>query len=140
MIPLVVPVPVSVNRWIRPAKHGGLHKTAEAVAWQEEAGQYALVWRRQARWRPTICQKVWADWWVWWPAGPWRDTHNLEKVMWDAFEGILYDNDHWLLSRCQDFAEDVTHPRVEIVFSLTQKGESIDDTHHALGGVGVSRG
>lgn len=74
----------------------------------------AQVWRRDTGWTPTRGAKVVVDWWVWWPDGKTRDPSNLEKVMWDAFEGILYDNDKWVLPRCQDFDVDQENPRVEL--------------------------
>lgn len=93
-------------------------KTDWAREWTREAQFLATAWRRRARWRPTHGKKVIVDWWVFWETTRTHDPSNLEKVMFDALEGILYDNDKWVLPRCQDFALDRKNPRVELVLRI----------------------
>ena len=40
--------------------------------------------------------------------------------MWDALEGIVYDDDRWVLPRCQDFGVDGGNPRVELEFWIKE--------------------
>lgn len=125
--PLVLSLPPSVNNWLFVTKRGRLAKTEIAVVWSRQAGWEARRWRKSAHWQPTVDQKIIADIWTYWPDCKIRDTHNLYKILFDALEGILYDNDRWVLARQRDFAVDFAHPRIEIFWSV--KGESSDDCH-----------
>lgn len=109
-------MPVSVNRWVQISKRGGLIKTANAREWAQTAMLIAQAWRHKTGWHPTHHQKIVADYWIWWPDTRRHDPSNIEKVMWDALEGIVYDDDRWLIPRCQDFGVDGDNPRVELEF------------------------
>lgn len=110
-------MPPSVNSWLGLNRRTGtIYKKPAAVEWAKDAFFIAQAWRKQVGWRPTFGKKVVADWWVYWPDQGTHDPNNLEKVMWDALEGVIYDNDKWVLPRCQDFDVDVKNPRVEIAF------------------------
>lgn len=113
---LVLSLPPSVNNWLRVGKTGKIYKTAVAKEWAMEAVLLAQNWRQRTGWTPTHQQKIVADYWIWWPDLKSRDPSNLEKVLWDALEGIVYDNDRWVLPRCQDFAVNWQRPRVELEF------------------------
>jgi crossover junction endodeoxyribonuclease RusA len=43
-----------------------------------------------------------------------RDTHNGLKLLLDALEKAVYDNDRYALPRIQDWDIDKTDPRVEV--------------------------
>ena len=109
-------MPVSVNRWVQISNRGGLIKTANARDWEQTAMWTAQAWRQETGWRPTYRRKIVADYWIWWPDRRRHDPSNIEKVMWDALEGIVYDDDRWLIPRCQDFGVDGDNPRVELEF------------------------
>ena len=109
-------MPVSVNNWVRVNRWGKIYKSNQAREWATEAMWSAKRWRQQTGWQPTHQQKIIAEYWIWWPDSGRHDPSNIEKVLWDALEGILYDDDRWVLPRCQDFAVDRQHPRVELEF------------------------
>lgn len=48
------------------------------------------------------------------------DTHNREKVLLDALEGVLYQDDRWVLVQEQDFTVDRENPRVEIELEVRE--------------------
>ena len=124
---LVLPLPMSVNSLYQWGRRGHVYKHPDAVRWTQAARVKARAWRRQTGWTPTHQQKVVA--WVrtFWPDEARRDTHNLYKVLWDALEGVLYDDDYWVLVRQADFAIDPQDPRIEISFQLY--GIQEDDAH-----------
>lgn len=117
-IALVLPLPPSVNAQYRNYTTDAGRRcrvpTPDAVRWSDQAAWLARNWRQQTGWQLARGTKIIADYWVWWPDGRRRDTHNLEKLLWDTLEGILYDDDRWVLSRCQDFGRDARNPRVEL--------------------------
>ena len=43
-----------------------------------------------------------------------RDTHNYFKVLFDALEGVLYDNDYYVMPRVMGVAIDRDNPRIEL--------------------------
>ena len=121
---LMLPLPPSVNRLITVDRMGRLVKRQDAITWAHEAQIRADHWRQRTHWRPIQGRKIVVDWWIWWPDAGVHDPSNLEKVLWDALEGILYDNDRWILPRCQDFAVDAQHPRIELaLWARDSKGE-----------------
>lgn len=65
-------------------------------------------------WEMTKGEKVVVEYEVYWPDKRQRDPSNLEKLLLDALEGLVYDNDKWALPRCIDFMVDRTNPRVEV--------------------------
>lgn len=117
---LIVPIPPSVNHFLG-IRRGRVFKTAPAIRWEKEALILGQHWRQQTHWNPTVGKKIIADWWVWWPDAGVHDPNNLEKVLWDAFEGIVYDDDRWVLPRCQNFELDTQNPRVEVEFRVKEE-------------------
>jgi len=43
-----------------------------------------------------------------------RDSHNYLKLLLDAMEGTVTDNDYWLLPRIQHVGVDRDNPRIEV--------------------------
>ena len=119
---LVLTIPVSVNDWVRVSRTGGIYKTVRAKEWACTAMWEAKVWRQKTGWHPTHHRKIVADYWIWWPDTRRHDPSNIEKVMWDALEGIVYDDDRWVLPRCQDFGVDERNRRVELEFWIKEVG------------------
>ncbi|KKX54472.1 hypothetical protein X546_15655 [Brevibacillus borstelensis cifa_chp40] len=60
---------------------------------------------------------------IYWPTGRKRDVENVGKLLWDALEGIVYENDRWLLPRYMDFSVDQDNPRVEIKFYRLEEAD-----------------
>jgi Holliday junction resolvase RusA-like endonuclease len=110
----VLPVPPSANHYLG-ARGWRRFPTAAAQAWRAEATLCIRAWCRATGWRILPETKIVADYWIWWPDTRRRDAQNL-KILWDALEGYIVADDRWFLPRCQDWAVDRQHPRVELRF------------------------
>ena len=55
--------------------------------------------------------------WFFMPDKRKRDSHNTLKILLDAMEGFVYENDFYVMPRIQEVAYDKENPRVEIEFS-----------------------
>ncbi|PGK52560.1 hypothetical protein CN918_27330 [Priestia megaterium] len=42
------------------------------------------------------------------------DTHNAKKLLLDAIEGVIHENDFYILDRTLDFQIDEDNPRVDL--------------------------
>lgn len=49
-----------------------------------------------------------------------RDTHNAKKLLLDSLEGVIHENDMWILDQTIDFHFDKKNPRVEIEFKIKE--------------------
>lgn len=47
-----------------------------------------------------------------------KDTHNTLKLLLDALEGVIYEDDRYCLPQVIDFEIDRTNPRIEIEVEL----------------------
>jgi crossover junction endodeoxyribonuclease RusA len=121
---LVLPLPPSQNQIyqvVRRGRRGGralIALTPQAVAWRAAARTHAQAWAAQVGWRPTTHTKVKVAIWVWWPNPRRRDPANLLKLLLDALEGVVYDDDRWALPQIVDFAVDPQAPRVELAVTV----------------------
>lgn len=50
-----------------------------------------------------------------------RDSHNYLKLLFDALEKIVYDNDYYVKPRIMDVQLDKENPRVECLFYPDKK-------------------
>lgn len=123
---LILPLPPSVNHAYRIYVHPQTGQrmrvlTSEAQRFRRDAAYLALRWRQVTGWAmPQPGVKVVLRLWYYWPSRRRMDTHNREKVLLDALEGVLYPEDRWVLIQEMDFAVDRRHPRVEIEVLLHQ--------------------
>ena len=46
-----------------------------------------------------------------------RDSHNCLKLLLDVMQGVVYQNDYYVLPRIQSVEYDKDHPRVEVRIS-----------------------
>jgi Holliday junction resolvase RusA-like endonuclease len=93
----------SVNHIYHNTKGGGkrLTKAAERLfqKWQAEA----RLWAYNTGWVMTEKEKVVVEIVAYFPDNQKRDTNNVFKLMMDALEGIIFDNDYYALPRVMDF-------------------------------------
>jgi len=95
---------------------------ANAQKFRRDAAYLALCWRQATGWQmPQLGTKVVLRLWYFWPSNRRMDTHNREKVLLDALEGVLYPEDRWVLIQEMDFAVDRRNPRLEIEVVLHQE-------------------
>lgn len=115
---IVLPgTPPSVNHMYRRFTYGGRTMdviTRRAQAWMEQAAWAARQAALESGWSlAPKGQKVVVRLWFWWPNRIRRDTHNTLKALLDAWEGILYADDYWVLPRVMDVRVDRDNPRIE---------------------------
>lgn len=65
-------------------------------------------------WQFIKGQKVVMEILAFYPDARKRDMSNMHKLLPDSLEGILFDDDRWLLIRDIDFSVDRQNPRVEV--------------------------
>lgn len=87
-----------------------------AREWMDSAGDIAKTAAKKCEWE---CRgkgiRVVCELYVYWPDHRKRDVHNLHKLLADRLEGIVLQNDQWLLIRDMDFDYDKGNPRVEVI-------------------------
>lgn len=112
---LTVPLPPSVNHcYFTCPKTGRRILTKKGKQYVAAVQTMAKLEANQQGWEPTAKQKVIINLWWWFPDNIRRDTHNGLKLLLDALEKAVYDDDRYALPRIQDWDVDKTDPRVEM--------------------------
>ena len=107
-------VPPSVNHQYVRRPTGGLALTREAREYRQTAREYAAVAARQQGWTLVpVGEQVIVRLWYYWPDRRRRDTQN-NKLLFDALEGVIYEDDKDVLPQVMGAEVDRDHPRVEI--------------------------
>lgn len=107
----------SVNHIYVNTKYGGkkLKPAAEALfsKWQWLAKEWAM----KNNWSFEKTEKIVLEMTLYYPDHVKRDSHNVIKLLLDALQGILYDNDYYALPRIQNFhvLKEKNESRIEIV-------------------------
>jgi crossover junction endodeoxyribonuclease RusA len=115
MLKLIVPLPPSVNHcYFTCPKTGRRLLSKKAKQYIETVQTQAKIAANQQGWQPTVKQKVIIDLWWYFPDNIKRDSHNGLKLLLDALEKAIYDNDRYALPRIQDWDIDKADPRVEM--------------------------
>lgn len=76
------------------------------------------AWKSQNNWTTTQNQKVAVNIWVYWNDKRRKDCHNLDKLVLDAMNEIIFDDDCNALVRFMDFEYDKENPRIEVNFEI----------------------
>ena len=85
--------------------------------WKDLAAKWAAgYWTCQ-----KIGTKVVAEMTFYLPDEKIRDTHNAKKLLLDALEGVIHENDMWILDRTLNFHFDPNFPRIEINFFVLEE-------------------
>lgn len=107
-------VPPSVNHQYVRRPTGGLALTREAREYRQTAREYAAVAARQQRWTLVpVGEQVIVRLWYYWPDRRRRDAQN-NKLLFDALEGVIYEDDRDVLPQVMAAEVDRENPRVEI--------------------------
>ena len=118
MIKMVLDIPPSVNHcYVNIAGHRKGRKLTEAAKnWKLLAGYEANQAKRKQGWiYPDKDEKIVLLLWAFWPDRRPRDMNNCHKLLPDALENVLFENDKNVLVRDMDFSFDAKRPRLEIV-------------------------
>ena len=114
---LSLPIPPSVNHLYYNTRGGGKRLTPKAEAWVKYAKRLALHSVTENKWKIEkvgywlTCEMV-----FWFPDKRKRDNHNSFKCMFDALEGIIYENDMYVLPKVMYCGLDRESPRIELTF------------------------
>ena len=96
---------------------GGRRLTQKAEAWIKYAKRLTTIaveeqkWRIEKKGKWIVCEMI-----FWFPDKRKRDNHNSFKALFDALEGIVYENDQYVLPRVMHCGLDRNNPRIELIF------------------------
>lgn len=112
-----IPVPPSVNHMYIHKKNGSKILTANAKAYIKELQHICKMSKKEQGWKQDR-GAVWyvMDLYFYFPDRRKRDSHNCLKLLMDSLEGMLFENDYYILPRIQYVTLDRERPRVEVVF------------------------
>ena len=111
---LTLPLAPSINHASITTKNYGKIWSEESKAWMSAAGAIAKAAAREQGWQYGKNEKLILELWAFWPDKRRRDIHNLHKIIADAMEGVLYEDDKMVLVRDMDFCVDRGNPRMEL--------------------------
>jgi hypothetical protein len=93
----------SVNHIYNNTRRGGKKLTKPAQDLFDRWQMAAREWCFRNQWETTVKEKVVIEVTAYFPDNQKRDTNNVFKLMMDALEGIIFDNDYYALPRVKDF-------------------------------------
>ena len=96
-------------------KNNNFSLTDVAKRWKIEAGYKAKREVKNQNWNDSSDdQKIVIEIYAYWPNKKRRDMSNMHKILPDALEGIVYEDDRYTLVRDMDFCIDKNNPRIEV--------------------------
>ena len=112
-----IPIPPSVNHMYIHKKNGSKILTKNAKEHIKELQTICKKSKKEQGWN-TDKEHVWyvMDLYFYFPDKRKRDSHNCLKLLLDCLEGLLFENDYYILPRIQYVTLDRDNPRVEVVF------------------------
>ena len=116
MIKLAVPLPPSTNHAYF-YKGGKRIKTTKTKAYEERVRN--IVNAMNFKMLPHK-EKIIMELYFYFPDHRIRDTHNMEKILLDCLQKILYENDYWVLPRIMDFEIVPENARVDLALYLKE--------------------
>jgi len=92
-------------------------------AWKENVQWIAATERTKQRWEFSSNEKLVMELEIFWPDRRRRDADNCLKLLADSLEGILFEDDKWILPRVINWDVDKEAPRVEVkIYKLNRGG------------------
>ena len=118
MLKLTLPIPPSTNHSHHEisTKNGRRMRVPSKATkdWTKFARDAAESAMRDQQFPYITDEKVILRYWVFWPDKRKRDCANLLKVALDALEGVVYNNDRYVLPRAIDYSSDKGDARIEL--------------------------
>lgn len=119
---LILNVPPTVNHAYINTRRGGKKLNSNALKYIDKVREITSKEMALQGWVMTEKEKVVIDIFTYFPDNRVRDCHNGGKVLFDALEGVVYDNDRYILPRYIDTKVDKRNPRVELkIYKLKGK-------------------
>lgn len=116
---IIFPLLPSVNHMYQTGPTGGKMMTDPAKVLFVECQDLVELEMKIQNWQPLYKTKVVADLWFYYPDNLRRDSHNMFKFLFDTMDGIMIDDDRWILPRVQNIIVDPdTKPRIEVKIYL----------------------
>lgn len=113
----VVPICPSVNHMYIQSKSGKKILTKEAKQYIATVQQEVRKEMKEQGWKKDN-ENVWyvMELYIYMPDRRIRDSHNMFKLLLDCCEGLLYNNDYFVMVRTQEVELDKDNPRIEVIF------------------------
>lgn len=111
---LILDVPPTINHAYINTRSGGKKLNSNALKYIEKAREITQREMEKQGWTMTEKEKVVLDIYTYFPDNRVRDCHNGGKVLFDTLEGLVYDNDRYILPRYIDTKVDKNNPRIEL--------------------------
>ena len=129
-----IPIPPSVNHMYQSAGRGR-RLTTQARNYIKTSQDICKAEIKRTKWKRDV-EHVWyvMDMYFYFPDQRVRDSHNCIKLLVDCLEGLLFENDYFILPRIQYVCLDRENPRLEIVY-YPQDGEQdggIDGRYNSI--------
>jgi crossover junction endodeoxyribonuclease RusA len=122
-IKLVLPSVPSLNHVYRNVAINRRILMPKGKAWKEEVGWIAATQRAKQSWAFSTKEKLVMELEIFWPDRRRRDADNCLKLLADTLEGILFEDDKWILPRVLNWDVDKDDPRVEVkIYKLNNGG------------------
>lgn len=111
-------IPPSVNKLWDIKRNGKRVLNSHARRYLSDANAYMLMLCEDTAWRTTDRDEwLYIDLVFYFPDRIIRDSHNFIKVLLDAIQGTVFENDYAVMPRVQAVELDEDNPRVEITVS-----------------------
>ena len=117
-------VPPSINHMYHNTKGGGkrLTKVAEQYFFDVKAKVRAEA--LDQNWIFKLApQWLYLDLYFYFPDRRRRDSHNCLKILLDALEGVLFENDYYVMPNIRLVEMDSKNPRVDVVLRVQTESE-----------------
>lgn len=112
-----VPIPPSVNHIYYNTRGGGKRLTRLAEKYMHTVRAHARECVESQSWIiPTKGNWVYMDLAFFFPDKRIRDSHNCLKILLDALEGVVFENDYYIVPRIRLVELDRDDPRTVIHF------------------------
>lgn len=120
-------IPPSVNKLWDIKPNGKRVLNSHARRYLSDVRSYSLMLCEDSAWRTTGRDEwLYMDLVFYFPDKIIRDSHNFIKVLVDALQGSVFENDYSVMPRIQAVELDELMPRVEITVSHQTKSERAD--------------
>ena len=119
---VTLPLPPSINHMYWNTRGGGKRLTSKAERYIRESRALTNLAIEEQQWLKQA-KHTWyyIDLVFFMPDRRIRDSHNMLKLLLDVMQGIIYDNDYYVMPRIQAVEYDADNPRVEICVSAQTK-------------------
>lgn len=113
---MCLPLPPSVNSSHINTNKGGRKLTYKAKNYIRDARAKAHLEVEEQEWEiGTDSTWYYIDLVFYMPDRRIRDSHNMLKLLLDVLQGIVYENDYYVMPRIQSVELDKIRPRVEFI-------------------------